>query len=338
MSKMLHPGVIPPDWELASSSGGALVRLADFRLANLALIFIASPASAHAEALRRFQARLDDFAAQNCRVVGISDAPAQALAELAAEQGLTFPLLSDSQPGGAIARRYGAVSEAGQVENTVLLLDEDGLVRRVYDAAQYPALPNPALCLRTLMKINETPRPWPVEVQDWRRGPAGAQVTLIEYADYQCRPCMENHALLEQVMPVYGERIRLIHRHLPLKALHPLALQAAEAAELAGERGLFWRMHDRLFAAQGALEFEQLVAYAAEIGLDQDLFSAGLADGRFTEKVKEDFRRAIKHKIKLTPTLFINGILYDGPRTVSGLQAFIDPILESLDALQGRLS
>jgi peroxiredoxin len=336
MSKILHPGVIAPDWEFAPSSGAPLVRLADFRPGNLALIFVASPVTAHVEALARFQARQDDFVAQNCQVVGISNSPPEMLAGLAAEYGLAFPLMSDAQPQGSLARLYGAVDKAGQIENTVLLLDGDGLVRRVYDAAQYPELPNPALCLRTLMKISEAPRPWPVEADDWCRGPAQAPVTLIEYADYQCRPCMENHALLCQVLPVYGERLRLVHRHLPIKTFHPLAPQAAEAAELAGAQGFFWQMHDRLFAAQGALELKQLAAYAAEIGMDQSRFSADLADGHATEKVKEAFRRAIKHKIKLTPTLFVNGLLYDGPRTVNGLQAVIDPILESLEALKGR--
>jgi len=335
LAKLLQPGQQAPDFEFTSSDHG-LVRLEDFHGKMTTLIFLAQPIEERAEALRRFQERLSDFSDRGYGVVVVSPEQTDALSAFARNNEFNFHILSSFQTGISVAYLYGASDDSGHTENAVFLLDEAGLVRRTYSNDQYPDLPNPAICLRALTKIAETPRPWPVEEQDWHRGELTADVTLIEYADYECRPCRENHHLLSRILPDYGNRIVLIHRHLPLKPLHPLAPLAAEAAESAGAQGCFWEMHDRLFLAEGALEREHLDSYAKEIGLNFDQFTADLDSARFTDRIKEQFLRAIKCKIKLTPTLFINGILYEGPRTESGFRSVIDPLLESIKALKDR--
>jgi len=320
MSDTLPPGWLAPPWQPDSVEQSPDERLS-------ALIFAAAPLESRLEALTRFQARLADFGERNCRLVAVCAAPAAELSAFAQAHGLSFETLSDSAEPGGLFDRYGLLDADHTPLNALYLLDPDRRVRRVYDPQAYPDLPNPALCLRALIKIGETPRPWPLEPGDWLRGPADAPVMLIEYADYQCHPCQENHRLLSQLLAELDGRVCLVHRHLPLKPLHPLAPLAAEAAEAAGAQGRFWPMHDRLFAAEGALEREQLDQYAAEVGLNLARFAADLDSGAFTPVVSEGFRRAIKRKIKLTPVLFINGILYEGPRSLAGLHQFIDPLL-----------
>ena len=56
------------------------------------------------------------------------------------------------------------------------------------------------------------------------------------------------------VMAKYGDRVRLVMRHFPMNAkfnrsmkgfdMHPVACESALAAHCAGEKGLFWKMHD----------------------------------------------------------------------------------------------
>ena len=79
-------------------------------------------------------------------------------------------------------------------------------------------------------------------------------------------------------------------------------------------------MHDRLFEAHGDLDRERLLGYAAEIGLNLSSFAAGLDGGFYREQVDEDFRTAVRYKIKSPPILFVNGILYEGPRTADTLR------------------
>jgi predicted DsbA family dithiol-disulfide isomerase len=86
-------------------------------------------------------------------------------------------------------------------------------------------------------------------------------------------------------------------------------------------------MHERLCAAGDDLTRDHLIAYAAGLGLDVARFTADL-DGHVHEQaVNEDFKRAVAGGVKLPPTLFINGVLFEGPRTEQGLRARINALL-----------
>ena len=69
---------------------------------------------------------------------------------------------------------------------------------------------------------------------------------------------------------------RLGFRHFPLTRIHPHALAAAGAAEVAARQGRFWDMHELLFHRQKAFEDGDLRGYATQLGLDVPaLVSAG---------------------------------------------------------------
>ena len=175
--------------------------------------------------------------------------------------------------------------------------------------------------------MSEVPLPAPVTREDWVVGPREAAVTLIEYSDYQCHHCAETSSVLKELGAQYGDRLLVVHRHFPLRQAHPLAQKAAEAAEAAGAQGKFWEMHHRLFAAHGDLERGHLLAYASEIGLDTRRFVNDLDSGRHEEAVNQDFRSAVASGVRLPPTLFVNGILFEGPRTIQALRARVDGLL-----------
>jgi len=87
----------------------------------------------------------------------------------------------------------------------------------------------------------------PVGPRDHMRGPRDAPVTVVEYADAQCPYCGRLEPLLQEVMTRRGD-VQLVYRHYPLVDVHPFAYSAALAMEAAGAAGLFWELHDRLFA------------------------------------------------------------------------------------------
>src|SRR3712207_2321511 len=87
-------------------------------------------------------------------------------------------------------------------------------------------------------------------------GPEDAPVTLVEYGDFECPHCGRAYPIIEQVRRQMGARLRFVYRHFPLTQAHPHAQHAAETAEVAGEHGQFWAMHDALFENQDALEDE----------------------------------------------------------------------------------
>jgi protein-disulfide isomerase len=90
-----------------------------------------------------------------------------------------------------------------------------------------------------------------------------------------------------------------------------MAAGAAQAAEAAGAQGKFWEMHDLLYEHQEALDFDDLVSYAQELGLDVDRFGADVRNGAATDKITQDVHGAIQSGVNGTPTFFLNGVRVD---------------------------
>lgn len=104
-------------------------------------------------------------------------------------------------------------------------------------------------------------------------------------------------------------QLRFVYRHFPLTAKHPLAQQAAEAAEAAASQGRFWEMHDLLFENQEALEVADLHRYAEAAGLDIRRFSVDLHRGVHAPRVMRDVKSGGRCGITGTPTYFLNNAM-----------------------------
>jgi len=159
----------------------------------------------------------------------------------------------------------------------------------------------------------------PVGPRDHTSGPENAPLTLVEYGDFQCPHCRNAYPIVKKVQQQLGARLRFVFRNFPLTQIHPQAEHAAEAAEAASAQGAFWQMHDRLFERQFALEDDNLVEYAQELGLDADRLRGELDAGTYRSKVRDDFMSGVKSGVNGTPTFFINGTRYDGSYDLGSL-------------------
>ena len=151
----------------------------------------------------------------------------------------------------------------------------------------------------------------PVGERDHARGPADPPVTLVEYGDYECPHCGHAYPIVKQIEQRLGRRLRFVFRNFPLRESHPHAQHAAEAAEAAGAQGKFWEMHDRLFERQFALDDDNLVEYAGDLGLDAARLRSELAARVYEPRVREDFRSGVASGVNGTPTFFVNGARHD---------------------------
>jgi len=164
----------------------------------------------------------------------------------------------------------------------------------------------------------------PVEAvrdEDHGQGTDAARVTLVEYADFQCPSCGEAYPVLREVQRAFGPNLRFVFRHFPLRDSHPHAGTAAEASEAAGAQGKFWEMHDRLFEHQDALDQRSLLRHARKIGLDLPRFERELIGKSHAGRVERDAAAGRAGGVRGTPSLFINGVLYQGPRDRASLVA-----------------
>lgn len=152
----------------------------------------------------------------------------------------------------------------------------------------------------------------PVHPGDHILGPSTAPVTLVEYADFQCPYCADAHEIVQGLREQLGDKLRFVFRHFPLSDIHVHAQHAAEFAEAAGAQGKFWEVHDYLFEHQDALDDEDLVHAAAELGIDKEKLQDDLETGEPSERVDGDFEDGLASGVQGTPAFFINGHSFPG--------------------------
>jgi len=166
------------------------------------------------------------------------------------------------------------------------------------------------------------------------RGVATAPVSLEEFGDFECMPCLLLWPALRNLENDYGERLAVIFRQHPL-AQHQHAAQAARASEAAGLQDRFWEMHDLLYlkrstwtgASDPSAAFQNL---AAELGLDVDRFGKDIDSPGVAQRIKADEDRGESLGIDRTPIVFINGKRVDLlPDVENGLRTEIDAALKN---------
>lgn len=138
------------------------------------------------------------------------------------------------------------------------------------------------------------------------------RLTIVEFGDFQCPFSAEASNAVRSLMTRYGDQVRFIYRDYPIETLHPLAAQAAQAAECAREQGKFWPYHDKLYANQSSLTLASMLGFGQEIGLDSARFESCVAEGRFRSLVDADAATAKLIGINGTPTFFFNGQRVEG--------------------------
>jgi protein-disulfide isomerase len=162
-------------------------------------------------------------------------------------------------------------------------------------------------------------------------GAAGAAVTIVEFSDFQCPYCKRMTDVLEkEVLPKQDGKVNIVFRNFPL-SIHPWAKSAAEIAECAElqQPEAFWAMHDFFFQNQQTLQpatvKAQATAFAATVkGIDQSKFSACVDRELGLGPVTQDQQLGDKMGIHGTPTLFINGVRFDGMRSGDEINQLVE--------------
>jgi protein-disulfide isomerase len=159
----------------------------------------------------------------------------------------------------------------------------------------------------------------PVGKRDHSQGPAEAVAVLVEYGDYQCPICGAAYVTVKEIQQGLGSKLKFVFRNFPITGMHPYAKDAAQAAEAAAAQGAFWEMHDMLFENQDDLTHDDLKKYATDLGLDASRLIGEIETDLYAKRVEEDFRSGVRSGVNGTPTFFITGVRYDGPRDVESM-------------------
>jgi protein-disulfide isomerase len=152
-------------------------------------------------------------------------------------------------------------------------------------------------------------------------GPENAKITIVEFGDFACPHCEQSYSTVREITLKYKDDIKFIWRDYPAQLCSDVS---ALAGRCAGEQGLFWPMHDKLFQNQTTLTSlnldtnqcsndtkkkitEQIVNLANQIGADLTKFNGCLTQQKYLSQIQKDLSDGQTFSITGTPTYFING-------------------------------
>lgn len=151
-------------------------------------------------------------------------------------------------------------------------------------------------------------------------------VTVVLYGDYLCPFCRRLRPVMLQLRQTLGDRFVYVFRHFPNEKAHPGATFIARATEAAARQGRFFEMHDWIFD-NPAPNKEQVVEHARSLGLDMDRFARDLENEDVRGHIETDQRWGRQNGVTGTPTIFIDGLRYDGAwEYYSLLEALEQPV------------
>jgi protein-disulfide isomerase len=153
-------------------------------------------------------------------------------------------------------------------------------------------------------------------------GPKVAQVTLVEFADYECPYCQKVAADVKKLQSDFGDKVAFTYKDFPLP-MHSRAEKAAEASRCASKQNKFWEFHDELFRSK-ELDVDQLKAQARALKLDADQFDKCLDSGEQAAAVERDRKEGMRLGITGTPSFFVNGHYLSGALDYSALRQIVE--------------
>jgi protein-disulfide isomerase len=154
------------------------------------------------------------------------------------------------------------------------------------------------------------------------QGENAAAVWVVIASDFQCPYCRTWHEETYNVLVrdyVRTGKVRMAYLNFPLTS-HRNAWPAAEAAMCASVQGMFWEMHDAIFANQARWSampnaislFDSLAVN--KFSLNADEWRSCMSTHATAPLIQADFERLRSAGVETTPSFFV------GDRGISGAQ------------------
>ncbi len=168
-------------------------------------------------------------------------------------------------------------------------------------------------------------------------GDANAPITIIEFGDYQCSNCKKWFLDTKpDIVTNYIDTGKAKLIFVDIAFLGKDSMPAARATYCAEEQGKYWEYHGFLYSNQLSIDNgwanpDSLKGYAANLGLDMDLFVSCLDSGKYQKRVQFNTDESVKNGVTGTPTFIITGSQGQQER-ILGPQPYLifEKVLDSL--------
>ncbi len=169
-------------------------------------------------------------------------------------------------------------------------------------------------------------------------GSAEAQITIVEFGDYQCEMCHSwFHNTRGTIIDNYVDTGNVNIVFVDLAFLGSDSPIAAQATHCADDQGKYWEYHSILYYKQEGIDNgwaskSMLKEYANELKLDSDQFASCIDSAKYAKNVQNSYNAAVKMKVSSTPTFYLfdheNGMV----EKISGAQP-LSVFVKTIDSM-----
>ena len=169
-------------------------------------------------------------------------------------------------------------------------------------------------------------------------GSADAQITIVEFGDYQCEMCHSwFHNTRGTIIDNYVDTGKVNIVFVDLAFLGSDSPVAAQATHCANEQGKYWEYHSILYYKQEGIDNgwaskSMLKEYANELKLDSDQFASCIDSAKYASYIQDSYNAAVAVKVSATPTFYVfdheNGIV----EKISGAQP-LSVFVKTIDSM-----
>lgn len=156
-------------------------------------------------------------------------------------------------------------------------------------------------------------------------GTEGAEITLVEYADFQCPACRMAHKSLQVIKEKYKGKFSFYCKNMPLD-FHPMAMPSAKYFEALKkqDKSKAQKFYKIVFSNQDKLRDE---AYLKEIsknlGADMKVLAKDVLSEQIQDRVTADMEEFQRLGFTGTPVLIVNGIAMHGAQSPEEIERVI---------------
>lgn len=164
-----------------------------------------------------------------------------------------------------------------------------------------------------------------VDRSNFSLGNKEAPIKVIEFSDFRCSHCRNT---AEQIEPIIIEEYvntgEVYLTFVNFAFLAPDSIDAAEASYCAANQNAFWEMKEILFSKNtydGVYSPDNLLNYAFQLGLDQNLFQTCLEENQHLEDIDADFAYGKAAGVTGTPYFLVNDILVGSTDLINTIES-----------------
>ncbi len=151
-------------------------------------------------------------------------------------------------------------------------------------------------------------------------GNPNADVTIVEFMDYQCGYCKRAFSAVEAVMKADG-KVKIVYKELPI--LGEASRIAAHAALASHKQGKYAAFHKALMEFRGPLDRPRILEIAASVGIDVPRLEKDMEEPGLKQSIERNVALASALGIRGTPAFVIGNQFVPGAIDADALKKLV---------------